>query len=71
MAIQQVNTYTFTIYLKSKKNVGDHTGLKVMAVGSTAAAAQSVLQQQFGNDLQTITGGILVTGSGPAYTTLA
>ena len=69
MAIQQVNVYSFNITLKSKHKLGEHVPTKVMAIGATAAAAQSVLQQQYGSDLGVVTGGVLVTG--PAFTTLA
>ena len=70
MAIQQVNVYSFNITLKSKHKLGDHVPTKVLAIGVTAAAAQQVLQQQFGGDLGTVTGGVQ-TNSQPAFTTLA
>lgn len=69
MAIQQVNVYSFTIHLKSKQKSNEHVGTKVLAIGVNATAAQQVLQQQFGNDLSVVGGGVLVFG--PAYTTLA
>lgn len=70
MAIQQVNVYSFNIHLKSKQKSTEHIATKVLAIGATAAAAQQVLQQQFGNDLALPpSGGVLVYG--PAYTTLA
>lgn len=69
MAIQQVNVYSFTIQLNSKHKSNEHIGTQILAAGATAAAAQSVVQQQFGNDLATISGG-LVKEQG-VYTTLS
>lgn len=69
MAIQQVNVYSFDIHLKSKHNAGEHIPTRVLAAGATPAAAQAVLQQQFGSDLVLVSSGVL-TSSG-IYTTLA
>lgn len=70
MAIQQVNVYTFNVTLKSKHKLGEHLPTKVMAIGVTAAAAQAVIQQQFGPDLGVVTGGVQ-TNAQPVFTTLA
>jgi hypothetical protein len=67
MTISTVNVYSFSMHLKSQQRVGDHTGNKVIAIGKDGEEAQAVIQEQFGDDLAMLWGGVLLNGL-PAFT---